>query len=190
MDSTSVSLLRRLREPDHQAAWQRFVDLYAPLIFHWGVNHGLSTTDAAELVQEVLAVLVTKLPGFQYDPKRRFRGWLRTITVNKANDFHRRSARRPHVGQEEVIRTAVVASDVDLFAEEEYRKYLFKRTLELIQVEFRDQIWQWVAVWKSVVEGQKAAEIAQVLGVSVNMVYLAKSRVLARLREELDGLVD
>jgi hypothetical protein len=82
MDSTSISLLRRLRQPNQEAAWQRFVDLYAPLIFHWSKNQGLTPTDASDLVQDVLAIVVEKLPEFEYDPQRRFRGWLRTVTVN------------------------------------------------------------------------------------------------------------
>ena len=103
MDSTSVSLLRRLREPGHDAAWQRFVDLYAPLIFHWAKNRGLNPADAADLVQEVLVTLVAKLPEFEYDPTKRFRGWLRTVTLNKANDFHRRNSVRPSSGHEATI---------------------------------------------------------------------------------------
>lgn len=188
MDSTSVSLLHRLREPDHDAAWRRFVDLYAPLIFHWGKSRGLSATDAGDLVQEVLATLVAKLPEFQYDPTRRFRGWLRTVTLNKANDFHRRNAVRPSSGHDDTIQRAAVAADVDLFDESEYRGFLVRRALELMQAEFRDESWQ--ACWKHVVDGMKAADVARELGISVNMVYLAKSRVLARLREELDGLMD
>jgi RNA polymerase sigma-70 factor (ECF subfamily) len=187
MDSTSVSLLRRLREPDHDAAWERFVELYAPLIFHWGRHQGLGDTDAGELVQEVLAIVVAKLPEFQYDPKRRFRGWLRTVTLNKANDFHRRNAVRPRSGHEETIASAV-ATEVDLFEEAEYRAFLVGRALELMQSEFRDQTWQ--ACWMHLVDGRKAADVAQELDISVNMVYLAKSRILGRLREELDGLMD
>ena len=102
MDSTSVSLLRRLREPDHDAAWQRFVDLYAPLIFHWAKNRGLNPTDAADLVQEVLVTLVAKLPEFEYDPTKRFRGWLRTVTRGQR-------CQTPCVAWRDVRRSVVVA---------------------------------------------------------------------------------
>jgi RNA polymerase sigma-70 factor (ECF subfamily) len=186
--STSVSLLQRLRQPNQEAAWQRFVDLYAPLIFHWGRNQGLTPPDAADLVQEVLSLLVVKLPEFEYDPTRRFRGWLRTITINKARDFHRRMSARPLTGQDETIEYVTVAPDVDLFDEAEYRSFLVNRALELMRAEFRDDTWQ--ACWKQVVEGRKAADVAQEMGLSLNMVYLAKSRVLGRLREELAGLME
>lgn len=188
MDSTSVSLLRRLRQPDQEAAWQQFVDLYAPPIFHWGKNQGLTPTDAADLLQEVLVILVAKLPEFEYDPQRRFRGWLRTITINKAKDFHRRNAARPISGYEETIQNVTVANNVDLFDEAEYHSFLVNRALELMRAEFREETWQ--ACWKQIVEGRGAADVAQELGVPLNVAYLAKSRVLGRLREELDGLMD
>lgn len=188
MDPTSLSLLRRLRQPDQEAAWQRFVDLYAPLIFYWGRGHGLSATDSEDLVQEVMAIVVVKLPEFEYDPQRRFRGWLRTVTINKANDFHRRNTVRPSSGHSDAIRSVAVANDVDLFEEAEYRSFLVHRALELMRSEFRDESWQ--ACWQHVVEGKKAADVARELGISINMVYLAKSRVLSRLREELEGLLD
>jgi RNA polymerase sigma-70 factor (ECF subfamily) len=188
VDSTSASLLLRLRMPHEEAAWQRFVELYAPLIFHWGRGQGLNSADAADLVQEVLTTLIAKLPEFEYDPARRFRGWLRTIVVNKARDFQRRAAARPVSGNEATILHVAAAPSADLFEEAEYRTFLVNRAMELMRTEFRDEVWQ--ACWKQVVEGRKAADVAQELGVSVNQVYLAKSRVLARLREELAGLVD
>ena len=188
MDSTSVSLLRRLRQPDQEAAWQRFVDLYAPLIFHWGRNQGLNTTDASELVQEVLTILVTKLPEFEYDPSKRFRGWLRTVTVNKARDFHRRESTRPSSGVDETIQAATVANGVDLFDEAEYQSFLVNRALNTMRTEFPDHAWQ--ACWKLVVEGQSAAQVAQELGISENSIYVSKCRIMRRLREELAGLMD
>jgi RNA polymerase sigma-70 factor (ECF subfamily) len=188
MDSTSVSLLRRLRSDDKEAAWERFVDLYAPLIYHWGKNHGLNPTDTADLVQEVLATLVVKLPAFEYDPKRRFRGWLRTVTLNKANDFHRRNAVRPSSGHEKTIQNVAVAGEVDLFEETEYHNFLVNRAVEVMQSGFRGSTWQ--AGWQQIAEGRKAADVAQELGISVNAAHVAKCRVMRRLREELNGLVD
>jgi RNA polymerase sigma-70 factor (ECF subfamily) len=188
MDSTSVSLLRRLRQPNQEDAWERFVDLYAPLIYHWGRNQGLNSTDASDLVQEVLATLVAKLPEFEYDPTQRFRGWLRTVTVNKARDFQRRQATEPSTGVDDAIERIAVADATDLFGEAEYRHFLVKRAMQLMQAEFQEQTWQ--ACWKQVVEGRKAADVARELGITDNMAYLAKSRVLKRLREELDGLMD
>ena len=188
MDSTSVSLLRRLRQPDQDAAWQRFVDLYAPLIFHWGKNQGLNVTDSTDLVQDVMAILFTKLPGFQYDPSKRFRGWLRTVTVNAARNLHRRESTRPATNVVESIEQVSVTDAVELFDEAEYRRFLVKRAMKLMQAGFKEQTWK--ACWKHLAEGRKAVDVARELGMTANAVHIAKCRVIRRLREELDGLVE
>src|SRR5205807_1741058 len=95
MNTTSFSLLHRLRQPGEQDTdWRRFVQLYTPLLFHWARKLGLSTEDAADLAQEVLILLMRKLPEFNYDPSRSFRGWLHTVTLNKWRD-HQRLRRVP-----------------------------------------------------------------------------------------------
>ena len=76
---TPASLLERLRQPGQDQAWARFVDLYTPLLFYWARRLGCQESEAADLVQEVLLLLVRKLPGFTYDQHKSFRGWLRTI---------------------------------------------------------------------------------------------------------------
>jgi len=76
MDSTSVSLLRRLHSGEKEIGWERFVDLYSPLIYHWTLRAGLPGRDAADCVQDVLTLLVEKLPTFTYDPRKSFRAWL------------------------------------------------------------------------------------------------------------------
>jgi len=186
-NSTSISLLRRLREPEPDAAWTRFVDLYAPLIFHWGKSNGLAAADAADLVQEVMAVLVVKLPEFEYDPDQSFRAWLKTVALNKARDLHRRNTARPHTDTEGISGLAV-AAEVDLFGEEEHRRYLVARTLRLLKVDFQETTWS--ACWRHVVEGASAREAAEEFGLTLNAFYIAKSRIIKRLREELEGLLE
>ncbi len=185
MNSTSISLLRRLREPSPEPAWQRFVDLYAPLIFYWGRSQGLNATDAGDLVQEVLTVLIVKLPEFQYDPALRFRGWLRTVTLNKARDFQRRQSTQPRTSNESL--PDVAAEGADLFEEAEYQKYLIRRALELMQSDFQETTWK--ACWNQIVEGRSAKEVGQELGISANAAHVAKCRVLKHLREELADLM-
>jgi len=191
MNSTSINLLDRLREPEAESAWQRFVELYAPLIFYWARQKGLNADDASDVLQDVLATLVTKLAEFQFDPNRRFRGWLRTITVNRVTDMHRRNAIRSW--QTELDSTAVFnrltqADSNDLFIESEYRSVVINRALDLLRSEFQPVTWQ--ACWLQIVEGQRAQDVANHLNIPLNSVYLAKSRVLARLQQELEGLLD
>lgn len=187
MDSTSVSLLKRLREPSPEPAWARFVELYAPLIFHWGRRHGLSAADAADLVQEVMAVLTVKLPDFEYDASQSFRGWLKTVALNKVRDLKRRESVRPRPDQR-AIENAKVEPDVDLLGHEEHRRYLVGRALELLRVEFQETTWD--ACRRHIVEGASPQQVAKEFGLTLNAFYIAKSRVLKRLRAELNGLLD
>src|SRR5690349_14890833 len=90
MHTTPASLLQRLRLPGEQAAWERFVQLYTPLLCHWAHRLGLRDSDADDLVQDVFIVLVDKLPQFRYDPQCRFRGWLWTIIANQCRARRRR----------------------------------------------------------------------------------------------------
>src|SRR5262245_15224545 len=100
MNTTSVSLLRRLHQPSDDVAWRRFVPLYPPLLYYWARSLRLPEADAADLVQRVLLVLVEKMPQFAYDPGRSFRGWLRTIALNKWRERCRRFANAPPADNE------------------------------------------------------------------------------------------
>jgi RNA polymerase sigma-70 factor (ECF subfamily) len=184
MPSTPVSLLEKLRQPNPAEAWERFVELYTPLLYHWCRQLGLSTSEAADLVQDVFVVLIQKLPGFTYDRQGSFRAWLRTVLMNKCRENWRRRKCVPeeHTGEE-----PVAADDgPDALAEREYRQHLVGRALQLMQREFETTTWR--ACWEYVVEGRPPADVALELGVSTGVVYAAKYRVLKRLRQELDGL--
>jgi RNA polymerase sigma-70 factor (ECF subfamily) len=191
MDRTPASLLEQLRQPSDPAiagpAWNRFVALYTPLLYQWARRLGLQDAEAADLVQDVLLILLEKLPSFSYDPRQRFRGWLWTILCNKWRENRRREAARPRGGAAG-LSDAIVPDGVEALAESEYRQYLTGRALQLIRNEFEPATW--TACWEYVVAGRAAAEVAAELGISVGAVYVAKSRVIRRLRRELHGLLD
>jgi RNA polymerase sigma-70 factor (ECF subfamily) len=186
MNTTSLSLLANLRRPDDNAAWNRFVELYTPLLFYWCRRAGLQDSDAADLVQDVLQLLVKKLPEFEHDRTHSFRSWLRTVTLNKWREQWRKRQPQPLGDGQDGALEAVVPDGAEQFWEAEYRQMLAGRALEIMRAEFEPATWQ--ACWETVVRDRAAAEVAQELGISVNAVYLARSRVLRRLREELDGL--
>ena len=130
--ATSVTLLERLRRPGEQDAWRRFVGLYTPLIYFWGRQAGLQQHDAADLVQAVFAHLVEKMPGFVYDPARRFRAWLRTVTLNLLGNRGRRRGDRPIAYGEQGLDAVAVPDGVESLVEEDYQGYLVKRALRVI----------------------------------------------------------
>jgi RNA polymerase sigma-70 factor (ECF subfamily) len=188
MHTTSVSLLERLRQPDAHAAWERFVNLYTPLLFFWARRVGLQESDSADLVQDVFAVLVQKLPEFHYDCSRSFRSWLHVVLLNKWRELRRGRPASPQLGDASLAGLANPDDEVAAFDEAEFRQHLLMRAMQLMQADFQPATWK--ACWEHVVCNRPADEVARELQITVNAVYLARSRVLRRLRQELEGLLD
>lgn len=194
MARTSQSLLERLRAAPDSAAWGRFVDLYGPLIYRWLRQFGLQDHDARDVGQEVLIAVAREMPTFQYEPgKGAFRGWLRVTVINRLRGFWRdRKAKPAGWGRgdikHELGELAEPGSQATRRWDDEHDRYVLTKLLELLQVEFEPTTWQ--AFWRVAVDGEKATNVAESMGISPNAVYLAKSHVLRRLREESDGFLD
>jgi len=188
MDSTSVSLLRRLSDPTEETAWERFVELYTPMMFYWARRRGIGVADATDLVQDVLLTLIQRIRD--YDPKApgRFRGWLRTVTVNRVTDFQRRRSHQALTGADSQLRTLVDDSHDSPWQEHEYRRHLIVKALQMLQDSFEPTTWQ--AAYSQIIEGAQASSVAAEFDISINAAYVAKSRVLDRLRSELEGLLE
>lgn len=183
-DSTPVSLLERLRQPGDAVAWERFVRLYTPLLYHWLRRTGLQEADAADLVQDVLTVLVQKLPEFVYDRGKSFHGWLRTLVLNRWRDLcKRKSLVGPAGGGVDEI---IEPDPLDSFIESEYRGQLALQALRILRTDFQPDTF--AAVWDLIVEEVPAETVARKHRLTLGALYAAKCRVLARLRRELDGL--
>jgi RNA polymerase sigma-70 factor (ECF subfamily) len=185
MHSTPASLLDRLRRPNEADAWSHFVELYTPFLYGWACRHGLGETDAADLVQDVLLLLVRKLPDFEYRRDGSFRQWLRSVTLNKWRETQRR--RQPGLSEVDVANLPAPAEDSRL-EEVEYRRRLVQHALSRLRDEFYPSVWRLFD--DHVGQGRSAQEVATQHGVTLGAVYAAKSKVLRRLRQELSGLVD
>jgi RNA polymerase sigma-70 factor, ECF subfamily len=190
---TSLSLLDRVRAQD-QAAWSRLVLLYGPLVYRWCRRAGLQAADAADVGQEVFRAVARKVSEFRHDRDGdSFRAWLRAITRNKILDAFRRPAPGcPPPGGSDAQRRLQevptrVLEDAGPAADAEETRLLFRQAVELMRGEFEEGTWR--AFWQAAVEGRRPADVAADLGVSVNVVYLAKSRILRRLREEFADLL-
>ena len=133
MNTTSTSLLIRLRKSDDREAWSRFVNLYGPLIYKWAKRTGLNADDAADLVQDVMTLLVRKLPAFEYDQSRSFRSWLKTVTINKwAEKCRRKSLPMSNATQSGLARIPEhQASDI---WEADYRRQVVTQAMELLSL--------------------------------------------------------
>lgn len=184
--ATRASLLMRIRDPRDSAAWAEFVDLYAPLVYRYACKHGLQDADAADLTQDILRSVAKVMPDWHYDAGRgSFRGWLFTLARNRLRD-HLDRCRRREQGSGDTAMLDVLeqqpAPEEDWW-EQEYQRHLLFRAAEQIRGDFQDTTWQ--AFWSTTVDGKDARVAASELGLSVAAVYLARSRIMAKLKEVL-----
>jgi RNA polymerase sigma-70 factor (ECF subfamily) len=195
MPETPQSLLERLRRPDApQADWERLVAVYSPLLRNWILRYPLQNVDADDLVQEVLTVLVRKLPRFRHNGRDgAFRGWLRSVLAYEVSAFLRGRRRRPRPADPQgeaspLLQLARNDSELSRRFDEEHDRHVVARLLQLVRPEFTPTTWQ--AFERSALQGRPAAEVAAELGLTPNAVCIARSRVIRRLREEAHGLVE
>lgn len=194
MSETSASLLNRLRLDPDASAWQRLVDLYTPLIRNWLRRHTLQHQDVDDLVQDVLAVVVRKIPEFKKEPRvGAFRRWLRTITVNCLRDFWRANRFKPIATGESDFGQVLdqledPESGLSQIWDREHDEHVTRRLLEMIKPRFEAKTWQ--AFQRVALEGAAVDAVVEELGITANAVFIAKSRVLKLLREEGQGLLD
>jgi RNA polymerase sigma-70 factor (ECF subfamily) len=188
-ESTRVSLLVRIRDPGDGAAWRQFVAIYAPLIFGFARRRGLQDADAADLTQEVLRSVASAAGRFDYDAGRgSFRSWLFTVSRNALNTFLEARRRRDVARGGSSAQIALQdrpAREEDETArwEQDYRQRRFSWAAEQVRGGFEESSWE--AFWQTAVEGRSPKAVAEALGMSVGAVYIAKSRALARIREQI-----
>jgi RNA polymerase sigma-70 factor (ECF subfamily) len=188
--ATSRTLLERLRADD-AAAWDRLVELYAPLVYRWCRRWDLPEQEIADILQEVFQAVATHIASFRKsEGGDTFRGWLRTIARNKVRDHFRKLGREPGGagGTDAQIRLSWLPAspppDEDGSSNQPVDRGMIGRALDLIRGEFEERTWR--AFWLTAVEDRIPKEVALELGMSPGAVRVAKSRVLRRLREELD----
>jgi RNA polymerase sigma-70 factor (ECF subfamily) len=184
---TRPSLLLRIRESSNDLAWREFVEIYTPLLFAYGQRAGLQPADAADVAQEVLGIIARGANDFEYDPKRgRFRGWLLGVARNRVMKFQEQRRRHPLAVSPSSVERALephAAADDESQWDREYHQRLFAWAAEQVRREFEEKTWQ--AFWQTAVEDKSGGEVAKALGLSVGAVYIARSRVLSRLKQRV-----
>ncbi|HJZ56903.1 MAG TPA: sigma-70 family RNA polymerase sigma factor [Gemmataceae bacterium] len=186
--STRVTLLHRISQnPADQPSWSEFVRVYGPTIRSWLVHWGLQEADAQDVAQNVLLRLTAKLPQFQYDPSRSFRGWLKTLTHHAWHDFVTEAGYRNRGSGDSGILDQLqsVAAREDLAARVEAT--FDKELLEVALIRARERVAEttWEAFRLAALDGIAPQQVADRLGVRVSQVYLAKHRVQKLVQEEI-----
>jgi RNA polymerase sigma-70 factor (ECF subfamily) len=190
---TRASLLVRIQDPSDSQAWRQFFDLYAPVVYGFARKRGLQDADAADLMQDVLRSVVTVAGRLDYDPaKGTFRGWLFSVTRNKIFNFldkQRRQARGSgDTGAHRRLDELPAPEDDQAEFDRDYERRRFAWAADRVRDEFHDSTWR--AFWMTSVDGLSAKDAGGKLKMSPGAVYVAKSRVIARLREEIETLND
>jgi RNA polymerase sigma-70 factor (ECF subfamily) len=193
MNETRQSLLLRAQTGEENA-WKDLTDLYRPLIIGWLNRQGVPARDLDDLSQDILLSVVKHLPTFQHSGRRgAFRSWLRTIVCSRTTDYWRAidAGTQASGGSGSTAALQQIAdpdSDLNRQWDEEHDRYVLDCLLDLVEKAFEPTTLQ--AFRRLALEGASGEEAAQELGLSVAAVYVAKSRVLQRIRQEAEGLID
>jgi RNA polymerase sigma factor (sigma-70 family) len=191
-NETSLSLLDRLSQAPDADSWKRPVEAYSPLLKSWIGRYEVQTADADDLVQDVLLVVMRELPSFRHNQQRgAFRTWLRRIVVNRLRNFWRSRGRAAEHGGELMGRLDELEdprSAGSQLWDREHDRHLALQLLALLEDRFTESTRE--VFRRLVLEQADADEVAAELGLTLNAVFTAKSRVLRELRLLGRGLLD
>lgn len=186
--ATRASLLLRMRDAKDHEAWHTFVELYAPLVYRFARKRGLQDADAADLTQEVLGSVADAMKSGKYDAARgSFRAWLFTETRNAVHKLLRGGKRQPIGSGDSHVRDRleqVATPDEQEEWEIEYQKQLFAWACDEVRSEFKENTWQ--SFWQTAINDRGVKEVSQQLGMSAGSIYVAKSRILMRIKEKIE----
>ncbi len=191
MLTTQLSLIHRLRNVDDHEAWQAFVELYYPVIVRSLLRKGLSCGDAEDAAQQVLFSVARSLAKRPYDPNRaRFRTWLEQVTRNAALNALQRAPQDRALGGADPGLTLdqLQQPENERLLEHEYRKQLFHTAAQAIEGEFEAATWD--SFWRTAVLGESIESVANALGKSSGSIYAARSRIIRRLKLEIERMTD
>jgi RNA polymerase sigma-70 factor (ECF subfamily) len=183
---TRVSLLVRLRDPADQGAWAEFVDLYGPLVYGYARKQGLQDADAADLGQEVFGAVAGAIGRLEYDPRRGlFRNWLFTVVrrklLNRQASLRNKARGSGDTDTQRLLEQSPAPDQAEAEWEAEWQQRLFAWACAQVRPAVSEATWQ--AFWQTAVDGRPSKQVAAELGLTATAVYLARHRVLARLKE-------
>ena len=191
---TRSSLIQRLKATINGESWEEFFHTYWELIYNVARRAGLSEADAQDIVQETILKVHNSLDRFEYNRKRgTFKGWLRTVTRSRLNDFFKKQQRRPALNQplEETADELQNLEDpegpeIEKIWDEEWNRNLIQAALSRTKKLSSPKQFQ---IFKChYVDEWTVRETCRTLGVNAAQVYMAKQRVGKVFREAVETL--
>jgi RNA polymerase sigma-70 factor, ECF subfamily len=187
MPTTHASLMVRLKNDSNNVDWHRFVQLYQPALIRWLSSKGLQDSDADDCVQQILLSVTRALDKFTDDGRpASFRRWLQTIARNELINSVRQRSRQPQSNREshvwqELMNLTQNNPALDSSLQWEYERQVFIQAAAVVRKSIQESSWE--AFWRTTILGQSAAHVANELGMNEGAVYMAKGRVLVRLKQ-------
>lgn len=179
-------------DPAYAEAWAEFQARYGELIRRFAMRRGLQAADCDDVLQDTLVALGKSMPGFEYDPQRgNFRSYLKTVVSRVI--FKKLRQNNPDstlpVNGADGARRGVPNTDpaMETIWESEWRRYHLQLAMRTIESEFNEA--DRAAFTQYALEGHDARDTAELLGLTLDQVYQAKSRILKRLSAVIEQQV-
>lgn len=188
--TTSTNLLRQVKAGE-RAAWDQLLRLYAPLVAHWCKRVQLQAADAEEIAQEVFQTVYVKIAEFRRERAGSFRKWLKAITRHKIGDLLRKIGKNPRAaGGTDANMRLLQVPELDDSEESDRveRRVVLEQARDIVCQNFQPR--SWAAFERSMLDCEPVETVAVELGMSKKAVYVARSKILRFLRQELGGLLD
>jgi RNA polymerase sigma-70 factor (ECF subfamily) len=187
---TRATLLAHIKSPENHQAWEEFVVIYRPVIYRLARRRGLQDADAQDLVQIILSRVAMAIDRYEQHPGIRFRHWLRSITANAISTFFARKPRDAATGgsaiQELLQEQSEIPPELDAELTTECMREQFLRAAAIVRTEVNQDTWQ--AFELTVIQEQSCETAAAMLNKSIGTIYAARSRIIKRLREQVERL--
>ncbi|MFN3191327.1 MAG: sigma-70 family RNA polymerase sigma factor [Aureliella sp.] len=185
---TRESLIVRVKDPRDRDAWDQFVSIYRPVIYRMARSRGIQDADAQDLAQRVLVSISQAIPAWEPRDGIRFRHWLAKVAKNAAmNALSRKPQDLGRGGSEHLLYLKEVEGEPnDGSYEIEMQRQMFRRAARIVRKRADDTTW--LAFSLTMIEGISCEAAAAQLGLSPGSVYAARSRIVRRLREQVNKL--
>jgi len=186
MTATRSSLLLRVRDPGDAASWGEFHSIYRPLLIHYARHRGLDADAAEDVAQQCLTAISQRIRRFE--KKRSFRAWLRGMVDHKVADYIAKLGRHPSDLNESNMESSADSPTLARLWEQTWNERLLEVLKDHLRAHFAEHTLRAFELY--VLRDMPVDQIAHILGMTANQIYVAKSRVIRHLRENCDEVLD